>query len=145
MRVIPRGECMSVVAELVGNVLETTFERFDPSEVDRARSKLIDVVGCIIGGANAPGCSMLLGQVEEWGGNEEGTILVHGIKVPLHNAALMNSVMARSYDFEPTGPLVDGKKHSGTFERYYSSYGYHGVSAKGCQWQGSSHVTYRWG
>lgn len=100
---------MSVVAELVKNVLETPFEHFDPAEVDRARSKLIDVVGCIIGGANAPGCSMLIDLVEEWGGKEEGTILVHGIKVPLHNAALVNSVMARSYDFEPTGPLVDGK------------------------------------
>jgi 2-methylcitrate dehydratase PrpD len=59
---------MSVVAELVKNVLETSFKQFDPAEVDRARSKLIDVVGCIIGGANAPGCSMLIDLVEEWGG-----------------------------------------------------------------------------
>ncbi len=100
---------MSIIAELVKNVLETPFDRFDPSEVDRARAKLIDVIGCIIGGANAPGCSMLVDLMQEWGGKEEGTIMVHGIKVPLHNAALVNSVMARSYDYEPTGPLVDGK------------------------------------
>ncbi len=100
---------MSIIAELVKNVLETPFENFDPDEVDRARAKLIDVVGCIIGGANAPGCSMLIDLMWEWGGKKEGTILVHGFKVPLHNAALVNSVMARSYDFEPTGPLVDGK------------------------------------
>jgi 2-methylcitrate dehydratase PrpD len=100
---------MSIVAELVKNVLETPFERFDPAEVDRARSKLIDVVGCCIGGANAPGCSMLVDLMQEWGGKKEGVVLVHGIRVPLHNAALINGVMARSYDFEPTGPLVDGK------------------------------------
>lgn len=100
---------MSIIAELVKNVLETPFERFDSSETDRARVKLIDVIGCIIGGANAPGCSMLVDLVREWGGKEEGIILVHGVKVPLHNAALVNSVMARSYDYEPTGPLVDGK------------------------------------
>ena len=100
---------MSIVAELVKNVLETPFERFDPAEVDRARAKLIDVVGCIIGGANAPGCSMLVDLIQEWGGKKEGVMLVHGIRVPLHNAALVNGVMARSYDFEPTGPLVDGK------------------------------------
>jgi 2-methylcitrate dehydratase PrpD len=100
---------MSIVAELVKNVLETSFERFDPAEVDRARAKLIDVVGCIIGGANAPGCSMLVDLIQEWGGKKEGVMLVHGIRVPLHNAALVNGVMARSYDFEPTGPLVDGK------------------------------------
>jgi len=100
---------MSIIVELVRNVLETPFERFDPSETDRARAKLIDVVGCIIGGANAPGCSMLVDLMREWGGKKEGTILIHGVKVPLHNAALVNSVMARSYDYEPTGPLVDGK------------------------------------
>jgi 2-methylcitrate dehydratase PrpD len=100
---------MSIIAELVKNVLETPFERFDPSEADRARVKLIDVIGCIIGGANAPGCSMLVDLMREWGGREEGIILVHGVKVPLHNAALVNSVMARSYDYEPTGPLVEGK------------------------------------
>ena len=100
---------MSIIAELIKNVLETPFERFDSDEVERARVKLIDVIGCMIGGAKAPGCSMLLELVEEWGGESEGTILAHGIKVPMHNAALVNSVMARSYDFEPTGPLVDGK------------------------------------
>lgn len=100
---------MSIIAELIKNVLETPFERFDPSEIERARARLIDVVGCIIGGANAPGCSVLVDLMREWGGKEEGTILVHGVKVPLHNAALVNSVMARSYDYEPTGPLVDGK------------------------------------
>ena len=63
---------MSIVAELVKNVLETPFERFDPAEVDRARAKLIDVVGCIIGGANAPGCSMLVDLIKEWGGKKEG-------------------------------------------------------------------------
>ncbi len=100
---------MSVIAELIRNVLETPFERFSADEVERARVKLLDVTGCMIGGAKAPGCSMLLDLITEWGGLEEGMILAHGIKVPLHNAALVNSVMARSYDFEPTGPLVDGK------------------------------------
>jgi 2-methylcitrate dehydratase PrpD len=100
---------MSVIAELIRNVLETPFERFSPDEVERARAKLLDVTGCMIGGAKGPGCSMLLDLVSEWGGLQEGMILAHGIKVPLHNAALVNSVMARSYDFEPTGPLVDGK------------------------------------
>lgn len=100
---------MSVIAELIRNVLDTPFERFDLAETESARAKLIDVVGCMIGGANAPGCSMLIELVQEWGGKQEGLILAHGIKVPMHNAALVNSVMARSYDFEPTGPLVAGK------------------------------------
>jgi 2-methylcitrate dehydratase PrpD len=100
---------MSVTLELVRNILDTSFENFDASLVEKARERIIDVVGCIIGGANAPGCSMLLDLVREWGGREEATIIVHGGKVPAHNAALVNSIMARSYDFEPCGSQVNGK------------------------------------
>ena len=100
---------MSIMAELARNVLHTPFETFDPSVVERARNRIIDVIGCIIGGANASGNSMLLDLIKEWGGRKESTILVHGGKVPCHNAALINCVMSRSYDFEPAGPLVEGK------------------------------------
>ncbi|MBP1611184.1 MAG: MmgE/PrpD family protein, partial [Acidobacteria bacterium] len=100
---------MNVMTELSRNILNTPFEVFDASVVERARNRIIDVIGCIIGGANASGNSMLLDLVREWGGTKEGTILVHGIKVPAHNAALMNCVMSRSYDYEPAGPLVEGK------------------------------------
>jgi 2-methylcitrate dehydratase PrpD len=100
---------MSIIAELVRNVLETPFEAFDPPILDRARDRIIDVVGCLIGGAKASGCSMMVDLVREWGGKKESTILVHGGKVPAHNAALVNCVMARSYDFEPTGAYVEGK------------------------------------
>ena len=100
---------MSIMAELARNVLHTPFETFDLSVVERARNRIIDVIGCIIGGANASGNAMLLDLVREWGGTKEGTILVHGLKVPAHNAALMNCVMSRSYDYEPAGPLVAGK------------------------------------
>lgn len=100
---------MSVTLELVRNILDTPFESFDAPVVKRARERIIDVVGCMIGGTNAPGCPMILDLVRQWGGREESTIIVHGVKVPAHNAALVNSIMARSYDFEPSGPIVDNR------------------------------------
>jgi 2-methylcitrate dehydratase PrpD len=100
---------MSIIAEMIRNVLETPFEAFDQVTLDRAKDRIIDVVGCLIGGANASGCSMIVDLVREWGGKKESTILVHGGKVPAHNAALVNCVMTRSYDFEPTGAYVEGK------------------------------------
>lgn len=104
---------MMLISELVRNILETSFESFDPSIVDKARNRIIDVVGCSIAGANAPGCSALKNLAKEWGGKKESTILVHGGKVPAYNAAMVNSMMARSYDFEPVGPYVDGKDTPG--------------------------------
>ena len=70
---------------------------------------MIDVMGCLIAGANAPGCRMIVDLVKKWGGKKESTILTHGGKVPAHNAAMVNSMMARSYDFEPVGTFMDGK------------------------------------
>jgi 2-methylcitrate dehydratase PrpD len=99
---------MSVTQELVRNILDTPFEKFDVDTVERARERIIDVVGCMIGGAYAPGCSMLLDLIREWGGREEATVIVHGVRLPAHNASLMTSIMARSYDFEPVCPIVDG-------------------------------------
>jgi 2-methylcitrate dehydratase PrpD len=99
--------------KLVANVLETRFENFDRSTVENARARVIDVLGCLIGGANAPGNSELTDLVRDWGGKEEATILVHGGKAPAHNVAMVNSIMARSFDFEPVSPLVDGTSMPG--------------------------------
>jgi 2-methylcitrate dehydratase PrpD len=100
---------MSVAQELVRHVMDTSFQGFDASVLDKARDRIMDVVGCVIAGANAPGCGMLRDLVRDWGGKGEATILAQGDRVPAHNAALVNSVMARSYDFEPAGPIVGGK------------------------------------
>ena len=66
------------------------------------------MLGCVISGANAPGNLGLLNLVRKWGGSEAATVLVHGGKFPAPHAALVNSVMARSYDFEATQASVNG-------------------------------------
>ncbi|MFC1933128.1 MmgE/PrpD family protein [Chloroflexota bacterium] len=101
---------MMIAEEWARNIVETRFEKFDIEIVERAKQRIIDVVGCAIGGANAAGCSMIVDLVKEWDGKKEATILVHGVKAPAHNVAMANSIMARSFDYEPTGPLVDGKR-----------------------------------
>jgi 2-methylcitrate dehydratase PrpD len=98
---------MSIIEDMVRNVLETRFESLDEEIVDQAKNRIIDVVGCLIGGANAPGCLAIVNLVREWGGSKESTILVHGGKAPAHNVAMVNTIMARSYDFEPVEPYVE--------------------------------------
>ena len=100
---------MRITAEMARNVVETGFEAFDSTIIEKARYRLIDVVGCALGGIRAAGCSMLLDLLNEWGGKEEATVIGVGSRMPVHNAAMMNSVLGRSYDFEPAGALVDGK------------------------------------
>jgi 2-methylcitrate dehydratase PrpD len=98
----------TAIEALSANVLETRFENFDPETVENARYRIIDVLGCGVGGANAAGNAALVELVKDWGGKPEASILVHGGKVPAHNAAMVNSIMARSFDFEALVPQIDG-------------------------------------
>lgn len=102
-----------IVEKLCSNILNTRFENINEKTVEHAKNRVIDTIGCIIGGANAPGNSGLIRLIRELGGRQEASILVHGGKVPAMNAALVNAVMARSYDFEPVEPMVAGKSTPG--------------------------------
>ena len=98
-----------IIDEWVRNIIESSFEILDRGVVENAKKRIVDIVGCMIGGANAPGCSMIRDLVKEWSGKEEATILVHGVKAPAHNVAMVNSIMARSFDYGVLIPYIDGK------------------------------------
>jgi 2-methylcitrate dehydratase PrpD len=98
----------NVLEKLIANVLETRFENFDRTTLEMAKDRIIDTLGCLIGGADGPGNRELVSLARNWGGREEATLLVYGGKVPAQNAAMINSILARSFDFEPVGPTVEG-------------------------------------
>lgn len=89
-----------IIKELIRNILETRFEAFSQENIEDAKNRMIDIIGCAIGGARASGNSVLIELVKEWGGKKEAHIWVYGNRVPAQNAALANCVMCRSYDFE---------------------------------------------
>jgi 2-methylcitrate dehydratase PrpD len=92
---------MSVTQELVAHIVKTQFTDIDEVAVYRAKWRVLDVIGCIIGGAEAPGCRILLNLALEWGGAAQSQVLIHNVRLPSALAAMLNSLMARSYDFEP--------------------------------------------
>ena len=98
----------SQIEAISKNALSARFEDFSRENLENAKDRILDVLGCVISGAKAPGNLGLLNLVRKWGGNEAATVLVHGGKIPAPNAALVNSVMARSYDFEATQASVNG-------------------------------------
>jgi 2-methylcitrate dehydratase PrpD len=95
-----------IVEQLAAHVVKTRFEAFDNQTIEEAKKRLIDIVGCLIGGANGGGCRELMALVKKWGGSKDATILIHGGKVPAGNAALLNSLMARSFDFGVITPYI---------------------------------------
>lgn len=99
---------MRLIDQIVDHALNTKFESFDRETVEAARLRLIDALGCTVGGVEAPGNQALLDLVRSWGGTPQATIVSHGDRVPLQHAAMMNSIMCRSFDFEVTGPEAEG-------------------------------------
>src|SRR5512143_2930115 len=95
-----------IIEELAQNVLQTRFADFPDPVIANAKDRLIDICGCIIGGANAPGCAELRSLIREWGGKKQASILVHGGKAPAANAAFINSIMARSFDYGVMTPYI---------------------------------------
>jgi len=72
----------TAIEALSANLVDTRFEHFDDATIELAKNRIIDLLGCLIGGANAPGNPALLKLVRKWGGKKESTILAHGGKAP---------------------------------------------------------------
>lgn len=98
----------TVIERLAANALNTRFEAFGDSLVETTKYRIIDTIGCILGGHVDPGNPELAHFFKDQGGKEEATILVYGMKVPVINAGFVNSIFARSFDFEPVSPIVEG-------------------------------------
>ncbi|HVN97577.1 MAG TPA: MmgE/PrpD family protein [Syntrophorhabdaceae bacterium] len=98
-----------LIDQLTDHILHTRYEELSNEVIDAGKKRIIDAISCTIGGANGSGNKALLDLIRGWGGRREATILAHGDKVPLPNAAMMNSIMTRSFDFEVTGPEPEGR------------------------------------
>ena len=103
----------AVVAALSENVLETRFEDIDPAIVENTKKRILDVIGCAIGGAAASGNDALIELIKSWGGKKEASILAYGVKAPAQDAAWANAILCRSFDWEPLVAIINGKRYPG--------------------------------
>ena len=60
----------SAIEKLAENVLETRFENFDKGTLENAKNHIIDVVGCLIGGAYDSLSPEFVGLMKNLGGKE---------------------------------------------------------------------------
>lgn len=101
----------SIIDRLSENILKTRFENIDRETVENTKRRILDMIGCIIGGANTPDNRALARLVEDWGGKKESFILGYGIKVPAHMAAMVNAVFGRTFDRGPLTNIIDGQRY----------------------------------
>jgi 2-methylcitrate dehydratase PrpD len=91
---------MDLIEPLAENIVNINYNDLPEDIIDITKMCILDSIGTMIAGSDAPGCRNIVEIVKEWGGKEESTIMIYGGKVPAHDAALANAVMARALDFD---------------------------------------------
>lgn len=99
-----KGESNNCSRKLAEYVINTKYEMLPKKALNVAKRNILDTIGTLVAGADAPGCQAIVNLVSEWAGKGESTLLVYGGKVPAHNAAMVNSTMARALDFDNAMP-----------------------------------------
>lgn len=88
------------------------FEDLPAADVELAKWRVLDVIGCAFGGASIDGNLELLELLQTWGGAPQATVIGHGGRLPVHHAALFNTLMVRSNDFEVMTFWHDGVRQA---------------------------------
>ncbi len=101
------GSAITAMDRIIANILEAEFEAVDRETLQNAKDRIIDTVGCLIGGAGDPSNPELVRLILDFGGKPEATIFMYGGKVPASHAAMVNCILCRSFDFEPVSPVVE--------------------------------------
>lgn len=100
----------AITAALAANVLGVRFQDLDAAAVEAAKLRCIDIIGCAIGGAAEPSNAGLVELLRTWGGRPQATVIGHGFQGPLHEVALVNCVLCRSFDWGALTLVVEGRR-----------------------------------
>jgi 2-methylcitrate dehydratase len=91
---------MSTISQNIAKfVAESSYENLPEEIVTEAKRFLYDSIGCAFGGFQTQDVKIAKDVFLEMGGAEEATIIGFGKRCPAPNAALINSMMIRSLDF----------------------------------------------
>ena len=85
---------------LCENLVNTCFGDLSEDNIRIFRDRLLDMIGCILGGAIVKENGYLEERMMEWGGLGEAPVFAsQGKRLPLPQAAMLNAIKARSNDF----------------------------------------------
>jgi len=93
---------MGVTERLARFVLETSYPSFPKEVVHQGKRCFLDLLGVALGGSRQPLSRILVKMVKEFGGKPQATVLGHGLKTNVMNAALINGAMAHALDYDDT-------------------------------------------
>lgn len=93
---------------LGAHVARSRFADLDTATVAAAKLRLLDLVGCAVGGVRGEGAVALARVVAQGPGTGPASIFGTGRRGSARDAAMANAILARAYDFEVMTVEVDG-------------------------------------
>jgi len=91
---------MDSTAVLAENIIATSYEKIPEEAIEATKKDMLDTLGVAVAGNDAPGIKEIINLVRDWGGKRESTLIMQGIRVPCHYAALVNSTMGHALDYD---------------------------------------------
>ncbi len=91
---------MDIAYTLAKIIVNLGYDQLPPAAVDATKKDILDILGTMVAGSNAPGVIELAELVGEWGGKPESTVVAFDRKVPSPFAALVNAAMGHALDFD---------------------------------------------
>jgi 2-methylcitrate dehydratase PrpD len=98
-----------ITRKLIEYLVDMKFEHLSKEDVYKAKLRITDVLGCAIAGKKSSSSQIVFDLLKDWGGKPDSTVFVHMERLPTAHTAMVNSVMARAYDYEVSGLQVEGK------------------------------------
>src|SRR5947207_12138816 len=83
-------------------VCRSGYADLPASAVESTRRDILDTFACMLGGSGSPGIDELFSVIAQWGGSEEGRVLLRDTRLPAPQAALLNASMGHALDFDDT-------------------------------------------
>ncbi len=78
------------------------FEDIPPAVIEKAKRLVLDTIGVSIGSTRIDFGQSALKLISRWGGANDATLIGGQTKVPAHNAALCNGILAHGQDYDDT-------------------------------------------
>lgn len=103
---------MDAAYELSRFLVDTRFSDLPPAVIDLAKREVLDVLATTLGGSRDDTVRNLYELVRTWGWKRESSIIAYRGRFPAQHAALVNSVMSNTLDYDDTHER--GRVHAGS-------------------------------
>ena len=93
---------MKETEKLARYVADSSYKSIPKDVIHQGKRCFLDLIGVALGGAHQPLGKILVKTVKEFGGKPQASVLLHGFKTSVVNAALVNGALAHALDFDDT-------------------------------------------